>query len=73
MNTLKALIGLPFALLGLAVHLLLLPAIVVGVVYLIFGTDSSVFDWTVLFCLLWVYLEYRGLKKLGSGGLRSRR
>lgn len=73
MRTLAALIALPFALLGLAIHLLLLPAIVLGVVWLIFGTDSSVFTWTLLFCLLWVCVEYRQLKKVGSGGRRRRR
>jgi hypothetical protein len=73
MKTLAALIALPFALLGLAIHLLLLPALVLGTVWLIFGTDSSVFTWTLLFCLLWVYVEYRQLKKIGSGGRRTRR
>jgi hypothetical protein len=73
MRTLAALIALPFALLGLAIHLLLLPALVLGVVWLIFGTDSSVFTWTLLFCLLWVYIEYYQLKKAGSGVRRTRR
>lgn len=73
MKTLAALIALPFALLGMAIHLLLLPALVLGAVYLIFGTGSAVFTWTFLFCLLWVYLEWRQLKKAGSGGRRSRR
>lgn len=73
MRTLQALIALPFALLGLAFHLLLAPGVVLGVVYLIFGSDSSVFTWTLLFCLLWVYIEWRHLKKIGSGGRPNRR
>jgi hypothetical protein len=73
MRTLIALITLPFALLGLAFHVLLLPALVLGTVYLIFGTDSSVFTWALLFCLLWVYIEYHQLKKAGSGGRKTRR
>lgn len=73
MRTLQALIALPFALLGLAFHLLLAPGVVLGIVYLIVGSDSPVFTWTLLFCLLWVYLEWRHLKKLGSGGRRTRR
>jgi hypothetical protein len=73
MRTLAALIALPFALLGLAIHLLLLPALVLGVVWLIFGTSSAVFTWTLLFCLLWVYIEYYQLQKSGSGGRRTRR
>jgi hypothetical protein len=73
MRTLIALIALPFALIGLAFDVLLLPGIVLATVWIIFGTDSSVFTWALLFCLLWMCIEYRQLKKVGSGGRRTRR
>lgn len=66
MRTLLGLIAAPFALLGIALRLFLLPGIALFVIFFIFGNQSPVFSWGVLICLAWVYLEWRELRR-GSG------
>lgn len=61
MRTLKGLLALPFLLAGAIVSVFAAPAIVVAVAYFIFGDQSPVFTWTLLFCLLWAYLEWRAV------------
>lgn len=63
MRTLKGLIALPFLLAGMVVSIFAAPAIVTAIVYFIVGDQSPIFTWTLLFCLLWAYLEWRTLKR----------
>lgn len=76
MRTLRALIALPFVLLGIAVQVLLLPALLLVIVWFIFGTGSTVFGLTVLVCCAWAYLEWhhlRGAPSHRGGGRRLSR
>jgi len=73
MRTIRMLIALPIALAALALQVFLMPAIVLLIVWAIWGTHSTIFDWTLLACLGWVYLEWRSLQRAGSGGRRTLR
>lgn len=73
MNTLRALIALPFVLLGLALRVLLLPSLLLFIVWMIWGTNSSVFGFAVLAWCGWVWLEYRTLRGVANYRGRGRK
>jgi hypothetical protein len=73
MNTIRALITLPFALLGLALRILFLPGLALFIVWFIFGSHSPVTGWATLICLGWAYLEWRSVRAIGHAGGRRRK
>jgi hypothetical protein len=76
MRFLRGLIALPFVMAAAGLYmlsLLILPAFIVFVVFFIFGTDTPIFDWTLLICVVWVAYEWHEFLTRGRRSSRRRR